>query len=126
MKCVIAGSRGITNYNDLFYFLYVNNLIDRITEVVSGRAAGVDTLGEQFAAFYKKELTFFPANWKLHGKSAGMKRNIEMADYCDFAVILWDGKSSGTRGMINQIEEREKELFLLKVIDPDNYLNLII
>lgn len=43
----------------------------------------------------------FPANWDKHGKSAGHIRNAEMAKYADALVAFWDGKSKGTKGMID-------------------------
>ena len=38
-----------------------------------------------------------PADWKRHGKAAGMRRNAEMASLgADMCVAFWDGKSRGT------------------------------
>lgn len=44
-----------------------------------------------------------PADWRLFGRSAGPVRNREMAQMgADLVLAFWDGKSSGTRGMIEQ------------------------
>jgi hypothetical protein len=70
-------------------------------EVVSGTARGIDSLGEAWAAVHNIAVKRFPAKWKELGKSAGFKRNEQMAKYGDALVAIWDGKSRGTMHMIN-------------------------
>ena len=104
MKVVIAGSRDITDYRRL------RALIERsgfeITEVVSGQARGVDRMGERWAVANNIPIKPMPANWTKYGnKRAGQIRNREMAEYADAVIILWDGKSPGTKGMIQYLQE---------------------
>ena len=77
---------------------------DRITEVVSGGAGGVDKLGELWAERNRVTCRRFLANWGKYGKSAGMRRNEEMARYAvekrGGCIAIWDGKSVGTKNMI--------------------------
>ena len=98
MKLIIAGGRDFRDivraFRDLEPFERV------VTEVVSGGARGADDIGEEWAAYYKKPVKRFPANWDRHGKSAGYRRNVEMADYADAVVAFWNGESRGTRHMI--------------------------
>lgn len=54
-------------------------------------------------------LVEFPADWSKYGKSAGMKRNEEMARYVDFGILFWDNASRGTSNMIIQLRARRKE-----------------
>ena len=56
---------------------------------------------------YETEL--FPADWKTHGRKAGPIRNKQMADYGEMLIAFWDGKSSGTKNMI----ENSKKLGLI-------------
>jgi hypothetical protein len=70
-------------------------------EIVSGTAAGADTLGERYAQEKGYEVKKFPAQWDLYGKSAGYKRNQQMAEYADGLIAFWDGKSRGTKHMID-------------------------
>ena len=70
-------------------------------EIVSGTAAGADTLGERYAQEKGYEVKKFPAQWDLYGKSAGYKRNQQMAEYADGLIAFWDGKSKGTKHMID-------------------------
>ena len=59
----------------------------------------------------------FPADWDKFGKSAGYVRNREMAEYCDAAIIIWDGKSKGTKHMIDiMFEYPDKPTIIYKVI----------
>lgn len=50
----------------------------------------------------------FPADWKKYGRSAGPRRNRQMAEYADAAIVFWDGKSRGTQNMIQQMRELGK------------------
>lgn len=113
MKVIIAGSRNITNPD------FVERAIQQsgfsITEVVSGRARGVDTLGERWARLNKIPIKFFPADWKTHFKAAGPIRNQEMADYADGLIAIWHNNSSGTKDMINKAKAKGLKVFILKV-----------
>ena len=69
--------------------------------IVSGTAKGADKLGELYAKNKSYPVHPFPADWHLHGKSAGYKRNKRMAQYADALVAFYDGSSKGTGHMIN-------------------------
>src|SRR5690242_15034090 len=99
MRVIIAGSRDIKDVS------LVAQAVERsgfnVTEVVEGGARGVDTLAFGWAQLQKIPVKPFPANWKRYGRQAGILRNIEMADYADALIAIWDGKSRGTRHMID-------------------------
>ncbi len=101
MKVIIAGSR---NFND--YSLLKNNcdillsIAKESIEIVSGGARGADSLGERYAHENNLELKIFPADWSI-GKSAGFIRNKQMSEYGDALIAFWDGKSAGTKMMID-------------------------
>ncbi len=42
----------------------------------------------------------YTAKWSEFGKSAGPKRNKQMAILTDYVICFWDGKSEGTKSMI--------------------------
>jgi len=97
MKVIIAGSREVI----LVDLAILDEAVpDDVTEVVSGTARGGDQCGEQWADIRNIPVKRFPANWNEYGKSAGYRRNAEMAEYGDYLVALWDGKSRGTKNMI--------------------------
>ena len=105
MKIIIAGSRGFTDQAMLN--VVVRKCIDKRLrsgeeiEIVSGTARGADQMGEIFAEAEGLTCTRFKADWDLFGKSAGYRRNEQMAEYADALIVFWDGKSRGTRHMIN-------------------------
>ena len=79
-----------------------------ITEVVSGGAQGVDTLGEVWAEKHDIPVKQFLAEWDVYGRSAGYRRNEEMGDYADVLLAIWDGKSRGTKHMIDYMKQLGK------------------
>jgi hypothetical protein len=100
MKLIIAGRRNFTNYKQL-----VQKCDDLLKgksniEIVSGTCKGADKLGEQYAKQRGYKLTQFPADWNKYGKVAGPIRNQQMANYANTLIAFWDGKSRGTRNMI--------------------------
>lgn len=113
MKTIIAGSRGI---NDIGY---VRAVIPKtgwnITEVVSGGAKGVDTCGEEWARENDIPWRVFPAEWDRFGKGAGYIRNSEMADYADALIAIWDGKSRGTKNMIESAKRKGLKVYVYKI-----------
>jgi len=114
MKVIIAGSRNITDYS------YIENVIKEsqfeITEIVSGTARGVDSLGENYAVINDIPLKKFPAQWDLYGKSAGYRRNADMAKYADALIAIWDGKSKGTTHMINEAKKKGLKLYIKTMV----------
>lgn len=106
MRVIIAGSRNISDYKLIAETIIKSGF--NITEVVSGCATGVDTLGEQWARANDVPIKEMPANWNRHGNSAGPIRNRDMAEYADAAIIIWDGESRGTRNMIENMIRRKK------------------
>lgn len=105
-KVIIAGGRDFTNYEVLKYA--VNEKLSGITEVeiVCGGAAGADELGKWYANEMGLGIKEFPADWKKHGKAAGPIRNLEMANYADALIAFWDGKSKGTKDMIDKAKTK--------------------
>jgi len=113
MKVIIAGSRSIRNVYAVDEAMFRSGF--HITEVVSGHAGGVDQVGELLAERDDLATMIFPANWDKYGRSAGIRRNAEMADYADAAVVVWDGESRGSKNMIEQMEKRDKPVFVWRV-----------
>jgi len=101
MKVIIAGGRDFSDYDNLCQVC--NKILSEQTniEIVSGVASGADKLGERFAFDNGYPIKQFPADWDKFGKSAGYKRNAEMAEYADALIAFWDGKSKGTKHMID-------------------------
>jgi len=101
MKVIIAGSRNFENYPLLVQKLdRILKYCDKV-EIVSGAARGADELGELYAVENHLNLRRFHADWDGLGNSAGYIRNEEMAKYADALIAFWDGRSRGTKHMID-------------------------
>jgi hypothetical protein len=85
-----------------------------LVTVISGTAKGADTLGERYAIENDFELLKYPADWEQFGKSAGYKRNQQMAEIADGVIAFWDGKSKGTNHMINIANEKKIRVVVVK------------
>ena len=116
-RVIIAGGRDFDNYPGLVQVMdrLLANVTDEIT-VVCGMARGADTLGERYAKERGYAIRYFPADWDEHGRAAGYIRNEEMAKNADTLVAFWDGKSNGTRHMIEtakryKLDIRVKQYF---------------
>lgn len=111
MKTIIAGSRAIADY--ALVAAACRDCGWTITEVVCGCARGVDTLGELWAKRNGVAVRHFPANWALHGKSAGFIRNKEMIRYADALIAIWDGESRGTSHTIQEARKRGLSVYVV-------------
>lgn len=110
MRTIIAGSRtGVTMQNIISA---VERCGWRPSVVISGCAQGADRLGEMWAAQQGIPVERFPANWEMHGKSAGYRRNAEMAATADALIALWDGTSRGTKHMIDIARSRGLRVYV--------------
>ena len=106
MKVAVVGSRNLT----------INNLGDSLpketTEIVSGGARGIDRCARAYANTHNIRLTEFLPQYEIYGRSAPLKRNLQIIRYADMVLALWDGKSRGTRFVI---ENCKKENVPIKV-----------
>lgn len=116
-KVIIAGSRGFSNYK-LLREKCNEYLREKRKEyniiIISGGARGADTLGEKYAQDEGFSLEVFPANWNKFGKSAGFRRNEQMGEVADALIAFWDGKSHGTKHMIEIMENKK---LLVRVVN---------
>lgn len=115
MKVIIAGGRNVQDLDHVIYALKEYGKIHLITQVVSGMARGVDSLAVRWAGWFNIPVMPFPANWDKHGRAAGPIRNLEMAEYADELVAVWDGKSRGTKNMIDQMHHKQKPVFIYRI-----------
>jgi hypothetical protein len=122
MRIIVAGGRDFTDYaymrNTLVPLVKftIRNRFEVLERkdpnfsdepiIICGCASGADTMGETIAKEEGWKIERYPADWQKHGKSAGYKRNLEMAKVADKLIAYWDGKSRGTKHMIDISKER--------------------
>ena len=106
MRVVVAGSRSIRQYRHVVQAIETAPFFDRIEAVVSGGAAGVDRLGEQYAESCGFDIDRFYVTAehraRFGNRFAYLRRNELMARFADAAIIVWDGQSRGTIDMLQR------------------------
>ena len=112
IKLIVAGGRDCTDEQVLFRALKKFPELSEPDEIVCGMAKGADYLGFNWATCLDIPIAKFPADWNRHGRKAGPLRNIEMGDYADVLLALWDGKSRGTKHMIEYMRKLNKPVFI--------------
>lgn len=125
LRVIIAGGRDFDDFSllvskcrDIIFKESESINADKI-RIISGTATGADRLGEQYANFANYEVTRFPANWDTYGKSAGYRRNAEMAKFASeegnkgILIAFWDGKSRGTKNMIDLAKRYRLEVYVI-------------
>lgn len=126
LRVIIAGGRDFDDFpflrkksNEILYD--IDNKYDDFETIciVSGNANGADRLGEQYAKACGYSLHCFPANWDVYGKSAGYRRNADMAMFAKkdnsigVLIAFWDGKSKGTKHMIDLANKHGLEVHVI-------------
>lgn len=108
MRIGVVGSRSL-NIKNLGKYLPSS-----VTEIVSGGAKGVDTCAKNYALQKGLKLKEFLPKYEKFGRSAPLKRNLQIIDYADEVLAFWDGESRGTKYVIEQCKLRNKKVAVLK------------
>ena len=115
-KILVCGCRNFDD-TDLLNITLSNvltELKDEKCEFVEGGAKGADSLAKKFAEEHGIPVKEFPADWKCYGRFAGPIRNKKMLEYGNtgnsMLVAFWDGKSKGTKNMINLAQRARLEI----------------
>lgn len=130
MKIVVAGGR---DFFDKEYMkkelahLVMNGDIPEYIELVCGMAKGADLTAKELFDEVGFKVHERPADWKNldavpcvvkrnnYGKYnvlAGINRNHNMGDEADLLVAFWDGKSTGTKDMIDYTRKLGKPVYV--------------
>jgi hypothetical protein len=113
MPTIIAGSRTIDDKKLIFN--KIKSAPFEITEVVSGKAEGVDTIGEEWAKENNIPIKEFPYTDYLDEAPkpniAPLIRNEKMAEYADKLILIWDGSSNGSENMKEKAKAKELKIY---------------
>ncbi len=107
MKLAIIGSRNLTRID------MEKHIPAGVTEIVSGGARGVDTLARELARKRNIPCVEFLPQYNLYGRSAPLKRNLEIAAYADEALAFWDGCSRGSAYTIKAFQALGKRVTVI-------------
>ena len=128
MKLGITGSRSITQFDFMPYFMMEDKDFRafcrkyglgrrRITKVITGGAKGIDMLAFRTAeSIGIRNRQFLPDKKKFPGKmvlKAFQERNKQIVDCCDILLAIWDGRSHGTKNTLAYAQRVNKPAFLI-------------
>lgn len=116
-RFAIVGSRSFNNY----YIVYktLKRYLPEKALIVSGEAKGADTLAQIYALQNGYMFDAYPAKWEQYGRSAGMKRNVDMIQNSDNVIAFWDGNSPGTKNFIDLAKKRNMPCIIIDVQESD-------
>ena len=125
-KCrlVVSGSRSLQDQRDFVYVLISDIITEHLQPkykqivVIEGGAKGVDTIAKDVAIDLSLEQLTIPAIWEVDGKldkSAGYKRNEVLLKLADQVLVIWDGKSPGSKHMIKRATDLGLDPRVIKV-----------
>ena len=110
-RVVVSGSRDYCDYEEAKKYIdfCISGIRSEYTIVfVSGGCRGADSLGEYYAKENGFDVEVYKAEWDKYGNRAGPLRNSVMAEKGDYFICFWDGKSKGTKNMLELIHSLDK------------------
>ena len=108
MKIGVIGSRSITAAN--FDGLDINQW----DIVVTGGATGVDSLIEEYCKLHGIRVKVYKPDYRL-GRGAPHIRNDKIIRESDRIIAMWDGKSKGTKSVIEKCKRSGKQITVIEV-----------
>lgn len=109
MKLLIVGSRSITEFDLSPY------IPDDVDTIISGGAIGVDSVAEQYADRHRLSKYIVRPRYDLYGRAAPLKRNEQIINMADYVLVIWDGRSQGTKYIIDYSKKIGKPFTLVRV-----------
>ncbi len=70
-------------------------------------------MGERYAREHGIPLEIIRADWDRYGAAAGPVRNEEIVKISDAITCFWDGKSKGTKSLIELAKQYKKPLKII-------------
>ena len=90
--------------------------------IIHGGAPGADSIAGHVAYLMGYHIQVYRANWRQYGRAAGYMRNKQMLmeGKPDLVLAFWDGKSAGTKMMIELAKKAgvEVKIFLQQRLPP--------
>ena len=109
-KIGIVGSRNFTDYEkfckSIFLVLQNWNINIKDITIISGGAAGADTLAEIFASKYNLAIEIYKPDWKKYGKSAGIIRNTDIVKNSTHIIAYPSREGRGTQDTIKKAQAK--------------------
>lgn len=114
MKLAIIGSRTITRLN-------LDDYIKKKPDcVISGGAKGIDTLAWKWTIDNHIEIIVHRPDYNKDGRWAALRRNDVIIREADKIIAFWNGKSTGTKYVIDNAKKLGKSLEIIMIGKNEN------
>ena len=117
MNCVRITIGGCRDFEDYEVFTgFVSECIEKMKPrdriiILSGHCKGTDLMAEKYADEMGYEIEIHTADWKKYGRAAGPKRNAEMIQNSNAVIAFWDGKSRGTKNLLEYAKKKSIPIY---------------
>ena len=108
MKIAVIGSRNLSVDLSPYIPVYA-------TTIISGGANGIDRRAAAYAQDNGLELIEFLPDYDQYGRLAPLHRNNEIIDSADMVIAIWDGRSRGTKYVINRCIQLNKKVEVITI-----------
>ena len=113
MKIAIIGSRNPGNINFALELEKRINIQDD-DSIISGGAKGIDSLAADYAKGRNLQLVEYRPDYAQYGRGATFIRNRQIIENADMVVAFWNGKSRGTKNMIDTATKRGLQVAVVR------------
>jgi len=113
LPLILLGVTGSRTFNDI-NFLYDKLDSYNVAHIISGGAHNVDSMVANYGVDRGIPVDIEQPNFEKYGKGAIFKKNNNFIFVCDEVVVFWDGKSRGTRILIEQMSKYKAKYKIIK------------
>ena len=107
LTIAVAGGRDFKDYKLLKRTLDEIYNKMKIKCIITGGVRGADKLAAKYSLEKGIPLIEKIPDWKKYGKNAGLIRNGDIIRDVDRVVCFWDGKSKGTKNVIDRCQRKD-------------------
>ncbi len=91
-----------------------------VSEIISCGAEGIDACAKKYALNNKIPYIEVLPQYNRYGENALVIRNQIIAEYSDYAIIFWDGKSKEIESLINTYKRINKTIYIIRRKNRDS------
>ena len=103
MRILICGSRNYNSVQNIMEYLERTPLGPGETTIVHGAARGADSIAGELAESMGFNVEPHPADWDKYGRSAGIRRNIEMLSTGIDHVVYFSKDLENSKGTSHMV-----------------------
>jgi hypothetical protein len=110
MRVIIGGSKSVSSPEAMDEAIARSGFA--ITSVITGNSRGADTLAAAWARTHGIPVEVVIPDWHSYGGRADHIRNAEIVARAHGCIVVWDGFSRGTAGLIDEAKRRALPLLI--------------